>query len=438
MAKLKLLASDFDENLYDIKELHHNRRAALLIFILLISIIFWMANWRLDVASHSEGEVVPATQVKPVQHLEGGIVNRIFISEGSEVKAGQVLVEMQKVSSNSDLLLMQSQIINLKIKVARLASQLAKDEVLKISPDLKLQHSESVQKAQEILESYRKRISTLFETQKFKISQQESQLVELNARLASYKNQLKIVNQQIQINQKLMESGLDNKYEELNLRKEQQELLGGIQQVKANINTVNQVLEQEKSQFNNLQASETQELKLQLEESTNELAEMQEQVLKYQDRNARSTVTAPIDGIVLKMNVFTEGGVVNPGGVILNIVPIDDPLVIETKLEVGDVGLVNVGQKVLLSLVSSTARNFSTIEGEVTYISADKVTNQDGIPYYVVRIKPLDLEFKRNGTSFPLLPGVRIQASILVGYRTVFEYIFSPFLSSTYTAFTET
>lgn len=432
------MASDFDESLYDINELNHNRKAALLILVLLISIVFWMSNWHLDVASHSEGEVVPATQVKPVQHLEGGIVNRILISEGSEVKAGQVLIEMQKVSSNSDLLLMQSQITNLKIKVARLTSQLNKDEVLKISQELKSQHPKSVQKAQEILNSYLKRVSTLFETQQFKIAQQQSQLEELNARLTSYKNQLEIVNQQLQINEKLMASGLDNKYEELSLRKEQQELIGGIQQVKANINTVKQILEQEKSQFSNLQASESQELKLQLEESTNELVEMEEQVLKYQDRSARSTVTAPIDGIVLKMNVFTEGAVVNPGGVILNIVPIDDPLVVETKLEVGDVGLVKVGQKVLLSLVSSTARNFSPIEGEVTYISADKVTNQDGIPYYIVRIKPLALEFERSGSSFPLLPGVRIQASILVGYRTVLDYIFSPFLSSSYTAFTET
>ena len=131
MAKLKLLASDFDESLYDINELNHNRKSALLIIVLLVSIVYWMSNWHLDVASHSEGEVVPATQVKPVQHLEGGIVNRILISEGSEVKAGQVLIEMQKVSSNSDLLLMQSQITNLKIKVARLTSQLNKDEILK-------------------------------------------------------------------------------------------------------------------------------------------------------------------------------------------------------------------------------------------------------------------------------------------------------------------
>ena len=109
------LKSDFDDELLEIKDLTRNRIRVYIIIFLVLLIISWMSIFKLDIASHSMGEVIPATQIKPVQHLEGGIVRKIFVKEGQKVKANEPLIELERVSSKSDLAYIKSQIINLKI-----------------------------------------------------------------------------------------------------------------------------------------------------------------------------------------------------------------------------------------------------------------------------------------------------------------------------------
>lgn len=432
------LKSSFDDELYQLKDLNKNRFRVWMLCLLLILVVLWMSFFKLDVASHSTGEVIPATQTKPIQHLEGGIIREIFVKEGERVNKGQKLVAIERVSSKSDLASIQEQIVNLKIRKSRLKAQIKNSKELVIAGDIKKNYNSKVCTAKEILVSYKKKIEALKKTQYLKVAQQKAQLVELRVRNKHLNKKLQIINKQIEINNKLMKNGLANEYERLNLLKEKGEIVGGISETKAIINKIQTILSQEISKLNTLLTTEEEKLEIELEETINKLSELQEQSLKYKDTDERLLVVSPLDGTVLSLNIFSKGAIVSPGGTILSLVPSDDPLVIETKLEVGDVGLIKIGQKARIQLVSSTARNFQSISGEVVYISADRVVDKENVPFYIVRIKPNELSFKRGDISFPLIPGVRVQASILIGERTILDYLLAPFRSASKNALTET
>ncbi len=436
--KKDLNKEDFDDELFDLKELKYNRVKAWFTIVLLILIIMWMSISKLDIASHSMGEVVPATQIKPVQHLEGGIVQKIYIKEGEKVKKGQTLIELKKVSAQSDLASINSQIINLKIKKARLEAQFNNKVSIDISHDIIRNYPDKLKSANKILKSYNNKLVTVKKTQEFRIKQQKAQLVESKVRLRNLKKKLILMNKQIRINYRLMAKGLANEYEKLILEKEKHDITSSIKELDANILKIETILSQEKSILKNLIVTEKETLNIDLEETTNKLSELKEQVLKYEDTDKRLLITSPIDGTVLSMNVFAKGAVVNPGGTILNLVPSNDPLLIETKLQVGDVGLVKIGQESQIQLISSSARGFQSIKGEVVYISADKIESKDDVPYYLVKIKPSKLYFTKNSIRFPLIPGVTVQASILIGKRTILDYLLTPFQDISNNAFSET
>lgn len=429
---------DFDEQLYDLKELKVNRFKAWISILLLLIVVIWMSIFKLDIASHSMGEVVPATQIKPVQHLEGGIVKKINVKEGQSVKKGEILIELEKVSAQSDLASINSQIINLKIKKARLIAQLNNKNSIMLTDKNMESFPEKIESANKILNSYNNKLSSTKKTQEYKIKQQEAQLMELNVRYKNLSNKLVIMNKQLAINDKLLKKGLANEYERLILEKEKNEITGSIKETKASIDKIQTILSQEKYKLTNLLVTEKETLNIDLEETKNKLTELEEQVLKYEDTDKRLLITSPIDGTVLNMNIFAKGAVVNPGGTILNLVPSNDPLLIETKLEVGDVGLVKIGQEARIQLMSSSARGFQSIEGEVVYISADKIVSKDNIPFYLVKIRPNQVYFQKQNIKFPLIPGVTVQASILIGKRSILDYLLTPFQNMRNNALTET
>lgn len=429
---------DFNEEYFDLKELKINRIKAWVILGIVTLIIVWMSIFELDIASHSMGEVIPATKIKPIQHLEGGIVRNIYVKEGQIVKKGEVLVDLEMIFAQSDLASVNSQIINLEIKRARLLAQLNNNNLINISKEISDNYPEKIKAANKILTNYNNKIITVKKTQEFKIKQQEAQLIELRVRLKNLSEKLIIMNKQMNINAKLIKKGLANEYERLILQKEKHEITGSIKEINASILKIETILSQEKSILKNLVVTEKETLNLELEDTQNKFTELNEQVLKFEDKDKRLLIKSPIDGTVLSLNVFTKGAVVNPGGTMLNLVPSNDPLLIETKLEVGDVGLVKVGQDARIQLMSSSARGFQAITGKVVYISADKIVNKDDIPYYLVKIRPSEFYFLKNKVKFSLIPGVRVQASILLGKRTIIDYLLTPFQDIKNNALSET
>ncbi len=135
--------------------------------------------------------------------------------------------------------------------------------------------------------------------------------------------------------------------------------------------------------------------------------------------------------------VATIGGVVAPGATVADVVPAGDKLIIEAQLPTQDIGYVRPGQKALVMLASSDAIRFGSLKGNVVHVSPDAIENNDGVPFYRVRITTERDFFERNGVKYRLVPGVQVMCSIRTGQRSVLAYLTDPFLGSFQTALRE-
>ncbi|MDO6563723.1 HlyD family type I secretion periplasmic adaptor subunit [Amphritea sp. 1_MG-2023] len=405
--------------------------------ILLLVLGLWVSFFTLDMASRSVGEVIPATLTKPIQHLEGGIVHAILVSEGQRVEKGQPLVELKRVASEADLGVVEKRIRSLEIRLMRIRAQLAGEASLLVPKGYSSQDAQQVDNANQILTAAFDRYRSTQDRLLRLIEQREAELRELKSRELHLNQKLRLLREQVSINNALLKDGLVTKYEQLNLLQEERSLTGSVAEIRSTKQSAEASIRAAQSELESFRSTEVETLETEYSEAQMELEELKDQRLKLTDTQDRLIVMAPSDGTVLNLNVLGPGVVVKPGGTLMNLVPIDDPLVIETRLPVGDVGLVRVGHQVRMELMSGTARGFQPITGEVVSVSADRMVDNDGMPFYKVRVKPDSYEFIRGAQAFRLIPGVRVQVSILVGSRTVISYLFEPFMSISQNALIE-
>ncbi|MBS1210557.1 MAG: prsE 5 [Proteobacteria bacterium] len=429
-----LLRSEADNPFSEIRPARQKLRR---IAIILAGILLWSLLFPIDIASHSTGEVIPASQIKLVQHLEGGIVRRIRVHEGQQVKAGDPVAEIDRSASESDLREAQVHLGGLRIRALRLEAQLAGRSDISFPPELERDFPDDVRNAREQIRSQSGRYQGGLAVQTQKVRQRDAESAELRARQTHLVTKLNLLRDQVRISEKLLKEGLTNQYEHLNLLKEEQALVSSLAETEASIVRASAAGSQERSALDAQRSGEREQQHKDLEETRRQMGDIEERLHKFSDSQRRLQVLAPIDGTVLTLNVVTEGGVLPPGGTLMSLVPDKDPLLIETQLPVGDVGFVRIGQKARIQLVSSSAHGFAPIDGTVAHISADRVAEPNREPYYRLRIRPDRLYFSRGNIHYQLVPGVRVSAAVLIGQRSVFNILTAPLRSGMQNALTE-
>lgn len=408
-----------------------------LLALLLGTLLLWSFLFTLDIASHSTGEVTTAGQTKVVQHLEGGIVRRILVREGQSVKAGEPLAEVERTAAESDMRELEAQLGALQIKALRLEAQLARRSDFNVPADLAKRFADQVETARALLLAQKSRVVSSYEAQSQKISQRSAEQAELQARRAHTEGKLRLLSQQIEISQKLLVEGLSNRYEHLNLLKEEELARGTLKEIDASLRRVAAAQKQEDASLRSLDSGDSELFQKDLADTRKQIAEAQERMRKFSDTQERLVVRSPIEGVVMTLQVVTEGGVIQPGGTLMTLVPANEPLLIEAKLPIGDIGMVRVGQDTRIQLVSAVARGFLPIKGKVVHISPDSVLDEQKTPYYRVRIAPDSNAFDYRGTRYPLMPGVPVSVAILTGERSLFGYLAGPITDGFHMAFSE-
>jgi len=403
----------------------------------LFAFVIWATFFQLDVASRGVGEVVPAGQVKRIQHLEGGIVREIFVQEGQKVVAGQPLVELEGTASQSDSSELLSRLGALRIRIARLDAQLRRQKEVRFDGELERQYPEQIAAARELFRSQRERLQNSSSGQTHKVSQRRAEIEEITSRIAQLGGRDRLLSEQVGISVKLLKEGLTNQYAHLELLKEQTNVAGQLSEAEASLRKAQASLEAERVAMSAVDVDEDEALRKDLDESRSQLGELGERMKKFADSSMRTTIRAPLDGVVMSLFVVTRGGVIPPGGTVMTIVPGDDRLVVEVKLPVTDVGFVQVGQPTRLQLTASAGRRTQPLQGKVIHVSPDVVSEPQKEPYVLVRVAPESDRFQAGSWQYRLRPGSQLSTSILTGERSVLAYIVDPFRSGIHMAMTE-
>lgn len=405
--------------------------------LMIVGFSIWASISTLDIVSIAEGEVIPSSQVKTVQHLEGGIVREIKVSEGQEVKVDQPLVVLEPTVSSADVSELRVRLTSLETDIAQFEALLDNAEAPSFSDDLVKNFPSLAEQATRRFETRRNRQIDEVRKQEQAIVQSQQGITEIAKRIAGGRESLALVSQQVEMSDELLRQNLANRFRHLDLLKEARQLENAIDADTAALARAKTSLSQAQAELAAIKSAFADETQRSLEEARLRSRELTQRIKKFEDSLARTVVRSPVDGIVKTLSVATVGGVIKSGDVIAEVVPVDDKLIIEAKLPTQDIGYVAIGQPATVRLTSSDAIRFGSLSGSVVDVSPDTLVTPDGMPFYRVRVELISNVFENGALRYELFPGMQVVTSIQTGERTVLAYILDPLRNSMSDAFQE-
>ncbi|MEO5345079.1 MAG: HlyD family type I secretion periplasmic adaptor subunit [Magnetococcus sp. YQC-9] len=414
-----------------------SRRFLWAVFFVVVILVVWGYYGTLDIISITQGEVVPSTLVKKVQHLEGGIVREILVHEGGLVERDQPLLELESTASGADVGELKARVQSLQVEIVRLEAEAAGKEELVFTAAQAAEFGERVRQAKEQFQSRRVNLKNAITGQSETVIQRQHDIQEIQARLRNSQKRVGLLNEQVGISEKLLKNDISSRYGHLDLLKELSQVQSRIEEDTAAVARAEAMLKEANAQLKLVRSRYDEEVSKQLEAARRDLNEHQARLGKFEDSFRRTQLKSPVRGVVKSLNVATLGGVIRAGETILEIVPEGDELVIEAKLPIHDIGYVSVGQQAKIRLISSDSARFGELNGQVVNVSPDTFVIKEGNPFYKVRVKTDTGFFSSRGQTYRLVPGMILQVSILTGHRSILEYIFSPLFNAMHAALGE-
>lgn len=408
---------------------HQHRRFFFFVCAVFIFFGLW-GHWGvLDIISLAEGEVAPSSKVKMVQHLEGGIVRNIHVREGDAVQQGQELVTLEPTARDSDLQELQARQASLQAEEQRLLAEASGANHLEFAQSFKNNYPNLVSQAIGLFQNRRRHQENLLLEQRELVSQRQQDIAEIGSRIENQKKRLALVKEQVSISDSLLKRDITNRFGHLDLLKDVSVLEGRLEEDRAALSRSQSALKEAQARLTTRQSAFVAEAETQLEGVRRELKEIDARSGKFNDNLERTVIRAPVEGVVKILRVFTIGGVVKPGDVVLELVPKGDRLVIESKLSTKDIGHVQLGQMAEVRLIGGDAARYGKLTGVVAAISPDTLVTEKGLPFYKVRVETEKTFFQKGENRYLLYPGMIVQILIHTGQRTILEYLLSPFLS---------
>lgn len=394
-----------------------------------LSFLIWAAVSTLDIVSVAQGEIIPSTSVKRVQHLEGGIVSQILVREGARVAVDQPLIILAPTSSLADVSELNIRLTSLRIDVSRYEALLAGASQPSFDDDIVAEYPVLVRQARQAFDIAKQRHTDEIDRSGQAAIQKTRAIEEIKTRIRNRQRSLVLLREQLAISEGLLKDNLTNRYKHLDLLKDVNTLEGGIEEDKITLTVAEAALAEATAAQKSIRSTFDNDNRKSLDDARLTLQELGQRMGKFRDSFERTTIRSPIEGVVKTVYINTLGGVVKPGEPVVDIVPEGDRLIVEAKLQTHDIGYVAEGQPAMVRLASADGNRFGGLEGKVVSIAPDALLTPEGMPFYKVRIETDSSYFQNKHLRYNLFPGVRVVANIHTGERTVLEYLLDPYLT---------
>lgn len=412
----------------------------------------WAGVAPLNSAVVASGTFVATGQNKLVQHFEGGIIREIAVKDGDVVEVNQVLVHMDDTAANSKLRRLELKKYRLLAMKARLQAEMSASETIETPAAFTDSARDPEIKA--ILERQRaelraRRASLVTEESVLvkQIAGLEESIRGYQAQVQSTQERIALFAEELKDKNSLLGQQLVRKSDVLALRRSEAGLGGELGEYLGRIADSKERIAQANERIAQLHAAAFRDAIKELRETEADLDDVEEQIRAARDVVDRVDVRSPVRGIVVKKNFHTPGGVVSPGAVILELLPIGEERIIEAHVNPKDISHVSIGQEALVRLSALNQRITPMVGASVIYVSADALSEQMNAEtrpdsdtrreFYVVRVRLDQDDILRRMPEFIPTPGMPADVYIKTGERTFFEYIMKPVLDSFSRAFRE-
>ena len=373
----------------------------------------WAALTPITQVVQASGEVVPEGAVNVVQHLEGGIVSKVDVRDGEEVKEGQVLLELNPKLVGSEYDAAEQKLDNLLLQQRQLQASIRGDlkmeEVEGVSADDKVNRAQ-----QDLLRSRLSNRSDQIEAAMATVQQKRAEVDGLNEQIA-------FQTEQVAMWASLQTSGGASKLQLLHTKTQLAEMKGAR-------NEAMKALSQAQANLKGLRSGMTFENNSQIAELAAEEAVVAENIKKVRNQLERTKITAPVSGVVSDLRYKAPGSVIGPGAIVLQVVPSGSKKLVEVRVPSKDIGFVKVGQAVDVKLQPFDSTIYGSVPGTVLSIAGTTVQDPDTRGYYYLARVELQRQFvDERQKRFPIQVGMPLVADIKGQRRSVLRYIFQPF-----------
>ena len=402
----------------------------------------WGATVPLAGATIAPGIVAAAGQNIMIQHPEGGIVRKIFAREGDSVRKDDPLFVLDDTIAQTQVARLTNQLVALRTRAARLEAERDGLSEIAVPPDLEplaLQAEVSEVMAQQDgefkarlaryraeSEILRQRVETLRES-----------MAGLRAQKKAAEEQLSVVSDETERKKELLKKGLTNRSEYTQLLRSSAGLVGQVGAIESDLAATAAQMSEATQQIERLTTSRVETAVSELNTVRTTIADLEEQLGAARAILEHTVVSAPANATVVRSLYNYEGAVVRPGEALMELLPTNDDLIIEARIEPNDIDSIRIGQEARIVFSALNMRITPEVPGKLTYISADRIVDQEtGRPFYAARFKIAD-DLPEGIRKEQIYPGMQVNVFVATGDRTFLSYLFRPVMDSFSNAFRE-
>ncbi len=400
----------------------------LFVVALLVTLLtYWSTIAELDIVTRGEGKLIAAADNQVVQASEGGVIINRFVEENESVSEKQILFEIDPVDVSAEYEKTKQRLSTFRIKKNRLDLEVS-GGIFENQAGLKSADASVIAAEKNLFLSRRKELANTISIYENKNLQVQKQLLSIDASLKMELDLQEFIDREIEVLRPLVEQNIAPETRLLELLREKKRNLGSQENNRIAIEEAEISLDELAQQI--VSAKENYKLQA-LDELSNVTAEIVELAIvlpRLSQRVSRTTILAPMDGIISKIKYKTIGGYVRQGDVLLEMVPGNEGIILEGRIKPEDISRIKLDDAVKVRLSAYDSAKYGSISGSVAAISPDTVTSEDGtgITYYAIEVKITSDMVLDNGTVVQLKPGMTATIDVLSGKRTVFEYLWAP------------
>ena len=368
-------------------------------------LLLWAAITRVDEVTQGEGKVIPSKQVQVVQSFDGGIISELLVHAGQLVKVGDPLVRIDETRAISSLRENQSQYISLVAKQARLQA-LVENKSFELPIHIKQDDPKIYAQEYSLYLSSKSALEAQIGMARDELMQRKAELSEVYAKQEQATKGLNLVTREIELTKPLQNIGAVSEVDILHLEQDAARLRGEQSQAQANIGMVKSAIVEAERKINETEQTAHSKISEELSETTAKLNSISETRVALNDKVIQSTLKSPVNGVISRLYVNTIGGVIQPGKDVLEIIPSDEALVLETKVQLKDIAFIALNQHANVKLTAYDYTIYGTLEADVIGVAADSQVDEKGNAYYIVRVRTVKSSL---GPKLPIIPGMAAQ-----------------------------
>lgn len=415
----------------------------LTVIVLTLGVGVWGAWASLAGAVIAQGQVQIEARAQIVQHRDGGVVKAILVRDGDRVAAGDPLLVLDESELASQAKIIADQLVELRTRAARLAAEQEGAATVSLPGELQSAAEKDTAVAG-IIDGqnnlFAARLATLreatqsYEEQKLQI---ENEMLGQKAQIGALEEQITLLASELADAEALFEQGLIQGSRVTALKREKASLTGQKGELEASVARNLGRIAQIDVEIVGLSAKRREEAVTELRDVEPRIAGLEEELKAVQTKLARLTLTAPTEGLVHDLQVFSLGAIIRPADPVLYIIPQEEELMITAKIDAYHIDQVFAGRPVVLRFSAFNARTTPELNAEVARVSADVSTDErSGVQYYTTELRVSREEIARLGDQ-PLLPGMPVEVFIQTGERSPLSYLAKPFTDYFERAFRE-